>query len=303
MTVVFPLYSWGQTAREVTITSTVDDSEQAAMFYAPEASGAVPLVVVLHTWLGDYRQDAHKAVEEWCMKKGWAYIHPDFRGPNIRPEATGSEQVLQDILDAVTYARKEVDIDDESIFLVGTSGGGYTALLMAGRYPEIWAGVSVWVPIVDLTAWYHECKEADIKYFEDVEASCGGIPGASPAVDKEYRKRSPLTWLSNAKGLHLHINAGIRDGHDGSVPVSHTLLAFNEVAAPRDKISPEDICFFVDRIQVPKQLKKKINDPTYGEKQPLFRRCSGNTMVTIFDGAHDFIPEAALAWIESIKLP
>lgn len=286
---------------EVSIPSTADGTQQPAMFYAPETMNAVPLVVALHTWSNSYKQDAHKPIEAWCMKKGWAYIHPDFRGPNNHPEATGSPLVMQDILDAVAYAQQHANIDTNSIYLVGTSGGGYTALVMAGHHPEIWAGVSAWVPIADLTAWYRECKKADLKYYEDIAKSCGGAPGDSAAVDKEYRERSPLTYLAKAKGLKLHINAGIRDGHDGSVPISHTLHAFNEVAEDKDKIAAEDIVFFVEKAQVPEHLKMEIHDPTYGEKYPLFRRKSGNAEVTIFDGAHELVPEATIAWIEAIE--
>jgi len=281
--------------------SSADDSQQLAMFYAPTTGEPVPLVVALHTWSGNYEQDTHKAIEEWCVKKGWEYIHPDFRGPNRRPEATGSPMVVQDIISAVDYARTRAKIDTSSIYLVGTSGGGYTALVMAGHHPDMWAGVSAWVPVSDLRAWYDECKMAKRDYFLDIAASCGGAPGDNPAVDKEYKDRSPLTYLANAKNVNLHINAGIYDGHKGSVPISHSLLAFNEVAETADRISLEDITFLVEKAQVPEHLVKPIDDPDYGEKAPLFRRTSGKATVTIFRGGHTLIPEAAIGWIRSLE--
>jgi hypothetical protein len=135
----------GPRVREIKLASLADGSEQPAMFYAPASKEPVPLLVTLHTWSGDYRQDDHEACAQWCLEKNWAYIHPNFRGPNRRPEATGSELVVQDIVDAVTYASQHGNIDPTRVYLVGTSGGGYTALLMAGRHPELWAGVSAWV--------------------------------------------------------------------------------------------------------------------------------------------------------------
>jgi len=270
------------------------------MFYAPSTRKPVPLVVALHTWSGNYKQKNHKSIERWCVKKGWAYIHPNFRGPNKRPEATGSDLVVADIASAVEHAKRTAQIDSSAIYLVGTSGGGYAALLMAGRHPEIWTGVSAWVPISDLKAWYHECEKAGRKYFKDIAASCGGAPGDSPEVDAQYVKRSPLTYLKNAKGLTLHINAGIHDGHKGSVPVSHSLLAFNEVAENKDRISEDDIRFFVQKAKVPPNLKSNISDPSYGKKRPLFRRKSGNATVTIFKGGHELVASAAIAWIEKI---
>ena len=280
---------------EIKYVSSADNTEQPAMFYNPKAKDAVPLVVTLHTWSGNYKQNFHKAIEQWCITNGWAYIHPDFRGPNKRPEATGSELVVKDIVSAVKYAEKTANIDKSSIYLVGTSGGGYTALLMAGHHPEIWAGVSAWVPISDLNAWH-----AQGHYVADMVKSCGGAPGDSVAIYNEYTKRSPLTYMANAKGVVLHINAGIIDGHKGSVPISHSLLAFNKVVATEDKLSKEEITFFVEKASVPKHLQKPIIDLSYGTKKPLFRRSSGNATITIFDGGHELVATAATAWIQKI---
>jgi len=280
------------TAKEIKYKSAADQSDQPAMFYAPASKTPVPLIVALHTWSGNYKQKHHKAIEEWCIKQGWAYIHPDFRGPNNRPEATGSSLVVADIVSAVEYAKKTTEIDHSAIYLVGTSGGGYTALVMAGQHPESWAGVSAWVPISDLAAWH-----AQGKHVESMEKSCGGAPGDSPAVDAEYAKRSPITYLKNAKGTTLHLNAGIKER---IVPISHSLLAFNEVAAAEDRISEEDIRFFVEKKKVPLKLEANLSDPSYGQKQPLFRRESGNATVTIFDGGHELVAPAAIAWIQQV---
>jgi len=279
-------------SKEIKYKSSADQSEQPAMFYAPASKTPVPLVVALHTWSGDYKQKYHKAIEQWCIQHGWAYIHPDFRGPNNRPEATGSELVVADIVSTVEDAKTTTNIDPSAVYLVGTSGGGYTALVMAGHHPELWAGVSAWVPISDLATWH-----AQGKHVEALEKSCGGAPGASPAVDAEYAKRSPVTYLKNAKGTTLHINAGIKDG---IVPINHALLAFNELAAADDQISEADIRFFVEKRKVPPKLKAKLSDPTYGQKQPLFRRKSGNATVTIFAGGHQLVAPAATAWIQQI---
>ena len=279
----------------ITFVSSADQTPQSAMFYAPAVTSPAPLVVALHTWAGDYRQTFHDRIAQACIAKGWAYIHPDFRGPNNRPEAAGSDLAVSDIVDAVAYAKTNALIDAKSIFLVGSSGGGMAALLMAGRHPEIWAGVSAWVPISDLRAWHEQGR-----YRATLELSCSGAPGTSAAVDEEYRKRSPLTYLAQAKNVPLHINAGIRDGHDGSVPVSHSLLAFNLLADPADRLSPEDIAAMTEQAEIPVHLQREIFDPSYGAKQPLFRRTSGNVTVTLFKGGHELVATAALAWIESL---
>jgi len=284
--------------------SAADSSDQPAMFYAPESKAPVPLLVGLHTWSADFRQVGGRSpYGRWCIKNDWAFIGPNFRGPNKRPEACGSQLAVDDIISAVKYARKVANIDANRIYLVGASGGGHMAMLMAGRAPEIWAGVSVWVGISDLAAWHAECRKARLRYAGEIEKSCGGPPGAGDKVDLEYRNRSPLTWLPKARaaGVNLDMNAGIRDGHDGSVPISHTLRAFNAVAAPSDRISDADIACMVKKAEIPTHLRKKLSDRTYGSKVPLLRKTSGAARVTVFQGGHEIVPTAALNWLSLQK--
>jgi len=291
----------GENFGEVSYRSKADDSMQSAMFYDPKAEEPAPLVVALHTWSGDFRQDHHKPIREWCMKKGWAYIHPDFRGPARRPEATGSDLVVGDIVSAVEYAKKATSIQHDAVFLVGTSGGGYHCLVMAGRHPELFAGISAWAPISDLKAWYYDNLRSGRRYWRDIVNSCGGKPGDSRAVDAEYRKRSPVHYLKNAKGrVSLQIATGITDGHSGSVPISHSLLAFNEVADVKDRIGMKEIAFMTQEARLPDLLEGAAPDPSFGGKQPIFHRSSATATVTIFDGGHEIIPLAAIAWIESL---
>jgi hypothetical protein len=157
--------------------------------------------------------------------------------------------------------------------------------------------VSAWVPITDLRAWYYECRKAGRRYANDIVKSCGGIPDSNAHVDIEYKKRSPITYLHRATHLPLDINAGITDGHTGSVPISHSLRAFNLVASEKDRISEEEIEYFAEKAQVPPHLKKPLADPAYGKRSPLFRRTSGKARVTIFDGGHEIVYEAALTWL------
>jgi dipeptidyl aminopeptidase/acylaminoacyl peptidase len=290
---------WPEEVIKIRYHSAADDSEQPAMFYKPQTDGPVPLLVALHTWSNGYNQ-REPQYARWCIEHGWIMIHPHFRGPNTRPEATGSPLVVQDILSAVQYAREVSSVDEQRIYLVGVSGGGYTALQMAGRAPDIWAGVSAWAGISDLAAWYRECLAAKRGYYKHVVASCGGAPGDSDVVDAEYAQRSPLTHLHNATNVPLDIATGIHDGHKGSVPVSHSLLAFNAVARPEDRIAADDVRHFVERRAVPPNLQQTpeaLADPDYGKRQVLFRRSSGNVRVTIFEGGHEIIHDAALRWL------
>lgn len=292
---------WPKEIKDISFPSNADKTKQPALFYAPpKRKKPTPLLVGLHSWSGGYKQTAGAAYAKWCIKKGWAFIHPHFRGPNRTPRACGSELVVKDILSAVAYAKTHAKVDVKRIYLVGSSGGGHAALLMAGRAPKVWAGVSAWVPISDLTAWYHECKKAGRGYFRQIAKSCGGAPGKNAKVDAEYRQRSPLTHLTAAKDVFLDINAGISDGHKGSVPISHSLNAYNLLAAKADRIAAADVAYLTKKAKVPEHLAVDIKDPTYGRNKPLFRRTSGKVRVTIFKGGHQIVHSAAFAWLESL---
>jgi dienelactone hydrolase len=288
---------WNQAMRTVRYPSPVDHSLQPAVIYVPESKEPVPLLVTLHTWSGDYQQPASSRAT-WCIEKHWALIAPNFRGPNNTPQGCGSELAVADIVAAVEYMKKRTKIDTNRIYLIGASGGGYGSLLLAGRHPEIWAGVSAWVGITDLKDWHSETSAKKLPYANHLEKACGGIPGASPDVDEQYRLRSANTWIQNAAGIPLDINHGIHDGHTGSVPVSHSIKAFNLLAEPDKKINEKDILYFRTERKVPETLRKETEpDPLFRGMPVLFRRISGNTRLTIFDGGHQSSEQSALHWL------
>ncbi len=301
---------WPGEVEHIKIISTLDGSEQDAMFFVPSAVkensvNPVPLVVALHTWSNDFSQPSGINYYNHCKKRDWILIHPDFRGPNKTPDACGSPKAVQDILDAVDYAVMNSNVDKNRIYLVGASGGGYMSLLMAGKSPNTWTAVSAWVPISDITEWYYQCKERDLKYVSDITASCGGPTGISDEIDLNYKNRSPVNFLSNAAGLPIDINAGIHDGHTGSVPISHTLNAFNILAEANGfnekTISKDLIESFVKDEAVPDELNnEKIDDKTY-DKKVLFRRTANPVRVTIFEGGHEILYGPAFEWLSKQK--
>ncbi len=272
---------------------------QKALFDVPEGAGPFPLLVHLHSWSATYNNSSElKEVRAEAARRSWVFLSPDFRGPNNRPEACGSDLAVADIVDAVAYARKNVKIDAKRIYLVGGSGGGHMSLMMAGRHPKLWTAVSSWVPISDLAAWHASTKAKGLRYAQMMEQCCGGPPG--PATEAEYRKRSPLTHLSKAKGLPISIHAGIHDGHAGSVPVSHSLWAFNVLAKANGKpamaFSDDEIRYMADREQVPSAIALPQPQPE-GKFPALLRRSAGSARITIFEGGHatDFL--TAVSWL------
>ncbi len=291
---------WPAEVRTVEYLATVDGSQQSMLVYTPPKKGKLPLLVGLHTWSGDYTQAGGQvAYARWCIENNWHFIHPHFRGPNWTSEACGSEKVVQDIIDAVEWMKKNHDVDPDRLYLVGSSGGGHAALLMAGRAPQLWAGVSAWVPISDIRAWWEQKSAGNnSKYAKHIEKAIGGRPDQNKKAAQECVKRSPLTYLQAASGVNLDINAGVKDGHSGgSVPFTHSLHAFNQVVPKKERLDDDFIKSFYDNQKLPPGTKAAGIDPLYGKKKVIFRKVSNNTRVTIFQGGHEIIHNAALNWL------
>lgn len=296
------LDGWPAEVRAIHFASSGDHTEQPALFLARKATAPQPMVIFLHQWRGDYLYKGGIPLAEWCAEKGWIFAQPDFRGPNTHRGAMGSDLVVADIKSLIDYAREHAFVDDSLIFLAGPSGGGHAALLAAGRLPGVFRAVSAWVPITDLVAWHAQSEAlGHSRYARDIEAACGGPPLPGSEAEKEAVRRSPLTYLVRAGGVKIDLNAGIHDGHGrGTVPISHTLHAFNLLAHPTDAISASDIEILTEKAFVSETLRFAGTDASYGAKRVLFRRESKDVRITLFEGGHEFIPSAAQAWLEAI---
>ncbi|MDD3586465.1 MAG: prolyl oligopeptidase family serine peptidase, partial [Thermoguttaceae bacterium] len=271
-------------------------SIQKAVWFDPKADHPVPLLVALHPWSHGYAMKIDQ-YRKSCAQRGWAMIHADFRGPNSNPNACGSELVVRDILDAVEFAKKRANIDASRIYLMGISGGGYASMLMAGRHPEVWAGVCSWVGIADLSIWHAETAARKLAYAGLLEKVCGGMPGSAPAVDEQYRRRSAMTWLSGAVHTPLLINHGIGDN---VVPVSQAFIAFNSLVPAESRIGANDIDFMLKEKRVPKALAENVPCVAcYAKKTVLFHRHNGQTGITLFNGGHEGLIESGCCWLAS----
>ncbi len=284
------------------IESSIDQVKQPCGFIEASAPGPRPLFVFLHTWSNGYDLDSSDWQKE-VAKYDWHFLQPHYRGPNWTPDACASPKARQDILDAVDYVLKHYAVDESRIYLAGASGGGHMTMVMASHAPKRWTAASAWCGISDLTAWHRECTASsrNRKYAGDIEGVVGGKPGESKEIDAQLRLRSPLFHLANAKGLPLEINTGIHDGHDGSVPVHHTLDAFNVLAKVYgvDPIPQADI----DTLTEEKLLTTPARqDETFEREIHLYRE-AGPCRTIIFEGHHEGMPKPSCAWLSKHQRP
>jgi len=120
----------------------------------------------------------------------------------------------------------------------------------------------------------------------------------------ETHQFSPDFWtplLAEAKDVPLDINTGIHDGHTGSVPVSHSLHAFNALAAASGnsslKVADADIAFMVDEQKIPAALASQTQSDPERKNPVLFRRTASQARISVFEGGHDSEAAAAVEWL------
>jgi dienelactone hydrolase len=285
--------------RDVRIRSTRDGRLQPAL-WLPAGRDRRPLLVVLHSWSVNYKQRLGVPFALWAERHDWSMIAPDFRGANSKPRATGSDLAVQDVVDAIGWARTQAAIDESRVFVIGFSGGGMMSLLMAGRHPELLAGAVAWVPIHDLVEWYGYTsrKRPPPHYPGHIRASCGGDPSANAGARGRCTNRSPRAHLSGARAAALPVYIGHGLG-DQDVRPDHAVRAFNQLAAPADRI-PSAAVAAIHRNGLPPSLRRSGEAPAYfGANDPrvLFARKSGEATVVLFEGGHDMVYHPGWRWM------
>lgn len=204
---------------EILIKSTLDESLQPSLFYESESAEKRPLLVGLHTWSYD-RFNQIKNMLPYAEKYDFNLLLPEFRGSNTEEnenctKACGSHFAMQDIKDAIDFVVESKNVDAGNIFLLGASGGGHMALMMAGFCPEIFNAIGAFVPITDLEKWAEQNKN----YRKHVLACC-------ESDEQEMKKRSPMTYAENIAKANLKIFHG---KFDPVVPVSHSIELYNHI--------------------------------------------------------------------------
>jgi pimeloyl-ACP methyl ester carboxylesterase len=284
----------------VAVSSTADRSVQPSYLYVPPklppGAARYPLAVVLHTWSYDLEQ-RFPDVEAEAAARGWLLLQPNFRGRNDHPEACGSPLAQQDILDAVAWVRRHYAVDDARIYLLGRSGGGHMTMLMAARHPGIWAGASAWVGIYDLADWYAAHVNDD--YGRMMRGCLGGSPAEDGAAAGAARARSPRTYLKPRLGVPLDLAAG---RSDSVVSPTHTLRAFQAIApGVVSDLEIQQLLAPGPGLAAPAPTDTAA-DPVLA-RRIFLRRTSGLSRVTIFDGEHEWLAGAAMAWLSAHQKP
>jgi len=293
---------WADEFKLAEIPSSLDGEIQKAYVYFQESKTPKPLIVSLHSWSGNYTQKDPLAKQ--ILKNQWNYIHPDFRGANNKPKACGSEFVLADIDDAISFAIKNGNVDLEQIHVVGASGGGFATMLVYMNSVHDIRTFSSWVGISDLVKWYYESLGRGNKYARHISMA---TTGDTITIDtEEAKKRSPFfmdTPIQKRQNSKFYLYCGIHDGYTGSVPITQTIDFYNKLATD---VLPEN-----EKSLVPQKVREtmlrqrnlpgsELNEKLGDRKIWYKNSCRDKIFLTVFEGGHEMVVEEGLhAAIES----
>jgi dipeptidyl aminopeptidase/acylaminoacyl peptidase len=173
--------------------------------YTPEKHPPIPLVIAPHG------RGISAGKNAWRWKAlptvgSFAVVSPEGQGRLATGPSWGYEGQIEDLAKMpahVTRALPWVDIDLSRIYAFGASMGAQESLLLAGRHPELLAGVAAFDAVTDLARQYRNfarlrCNLRCVNRWgmpigtrlrQLVREEVGGAPATAPDA---YAARSPL---------------------------------------------------------------------------------------------------------------
>lgn len=283
---------WSDDFETIAIESSQDDHKQLAYLYKTQSTEQKPLIVSLHTWSGDYTQKDDLA--QMCKERDLNYIHPNFRGPNKTIEACCSELALADIDDAITYAIENANVDRSKIYVIGVSGGGYATLSTFMKSKHNIRKFSAWASITDLVAWYNESKIRKNGYDKDVAACTGSEDELNI---ESAQQRSPIYWdtpTDKLKDSELYIYAGVYDGIQGSVPITHSINFYNKLLTDMKVSNTSKYVSDAEKLELIEKREPLGEFGNLDDRKIHLQKDNDNLRLIIFEGNHEMLTEFAL---------
>ncbi|MEO0494099.1 MAG: alpha/beta fold hydrolase [Actinomycetota bacterium] len=285
---------------EFSLVSTADGAEQPVFWLPPEGDHDKPLLVILHSWSSRYTQHAGIPFADWAQENGWAVMAPEFRGKNDDADAVGSALAVQDVVDAVDFATAQPGVDAERVFVVGYSGGGMMALLVAGQHPDKVTAVSAWGPPHDLEDFYDFARWNGLGYWDDIQRACGGDPREEGLAQYECLTRSPISYLDTIREQEIPVFIG-QGIWDPFVMRNAAVDVYNGLADPEDRLD-DDAVDLLRRGRIPGEPEDAVIIETHFDDRdpdPRFARQSGSVLMVYFAAKHDMVYGAAAEWFAS----
>lgn len=154
---------------ELLSVPTRDGAVIEAYLTAPPGAAPGPLVVMPHGGPEVRDQRGYSRQVQVLAAQGWWVLQPNFRGSGGYGLAFAQqgwrrwgERMQEDVEDAVAQVVRDKGLDNRRVAIMGTSYGGYAALMGAVRRPDLYrAAISICgvTDLSDMLAW--EKREDD----------------------------------------------------------------------------------------------------------------------------------------------
>ncbi len=279
---------WGSEFEIVKIKSPIDGKIEKAYFFATNSKVPKPLIVSLHTWWADYKE--YDPISELAKKHNINYIHPNFRGSNSTPDSCGSDLVIADIDASIDYALKNANIDSSKIYVVGFSGGGLATLAMYLKSKHHIAKFSAWASVTDLLAFYNESRIRNKDFVKGILLCTNSI---NNKINKaNAKKKSPLFWdvpKNKVKSSKLSLFAGIYDGIQGSVPITHSINFYNKIINEMGLTDANSFVSFEERSKIMETRQALGNYGKIENREVFLEKKHKNIKLVIFKGKHEIL--------------
>jgi predicted esterase len=125
--------------------SALDDTVQPYRFYVPanyDAKNKWPMIVALHGMGGDensfFTGYDNGAIRRVAEERGYIVVCPKGRGPYSMYLASAE----RDVIDVINEMKRDFSIDDDRVYLMGHSMGGYGSWSIAVDNPDLFAAIA-----------------------------------------------------------------------------------------------------------------------------------------------------------------
>ena len=189
---------WKLRVRRHTYRSTVDGSREPFRVYLPRGYrrlGPRPLVILLHGFGGNEKGGIGELTAELADERGYLLLSPRGRG-----SAFYDGVAEDDFFETFERVKARYPVDEDRVYLMGTSMGGLGAWRLACRFPHLFAAVAPICGWTDWRLWYPHwyAAEARPKHV---------IPWRRPLVERA----TVLSLAANLINVPVCVLHGARD--------------------------------------------------------------------------------------------
>jgi poly(3-hydroxybutyrate) depolymerase len=204
--------------KTITFKSSYDESQQKAEVFVPSAHDGkkeLPLLAYCHPMGLSMNAARFIGHHETAERLGWLVICPELHGLNTEGKTSfGAVSAQHDVIDAIRYMQSKYKVDDTRIYSDGRSMGGLLSLLLAAKYPDVFAAAVAGSPPTDFTI-------SNGKPFPEILVKEFG--GSRKDNLFEYLRREPVRYARNLKYTPVIIWHGTIDR---LVPPQHSIRMF-----------------------------------------------------------------------------